>query len=1610
MKNLRFPMRIFLGILVLVPKIYAQQIEITTDETPQQLVEHYLIEDCMHLSNISSTTNGNASGFSTIGAFHAGNSNFPFQSGIVLSTGNIEEIGAPVTSNILNEGNTSWVGDSDLEAATGYTNTFNASVLEFDFVSSINHFEFNFLLASEEYGIEYLCDYADAFAFLIKEAGTSAPYTNLAVLPDGSPVSTTNIREEIIGFCGEQNIEYFDAYNIGDTNFDGRTVVLTASTAVTPYTQYHVKLVIAEEFDPNYDSAVFIESSSFSPSLDLGTDISTCSPSVNLNADIGNNLATYQWFLNNSILTNETNAILTADNSGAYHVEITIPIDDHDCILQDTIHIEVNAEQEIAPIPDYELCDEEDGDGFTTFNLQSKNADAIAAIQPGSYLVTYYYSITDAENQQNAITTPITNTQNPQTVYVRLDEINTYCVAIAPINLIVYSIPNITEPSPLIICDTDYNGLTNFSLTVKDNEITNNQNDLEVNYHLNLQDAENGENALGELISNSQTPSQVFYASVTNEAGCINTTPIEVLVNIPPEISYEPVFLDACDPEHDGYATFNLNDALEDIIADTSNVIITYYLSEPDANNAVNPIPNPEAYGNINYQQQTVYIRLEDNSTGCFVVRSFEIHANLLISEPIVIDRTICDANGDGIGHFSLSDFEADILGLLLNDVDVIFYYNQDDLNNNTNPVDETSSIEITSAFSPMQFYISLNSDTCQEFNAFKVFLSDVSTNNEEVDVTVCDIDEDGIKSIPFNTLTHLAFPNQNVTVSYYYTLEDAQFGSNPIPGSFITTGSTVLYASLSSSANICNTTTQINLTILPAPAVTEPEDYTTCDDDSDGFMNYNLEDKISEIVSNTNGLTIQFYTSLVNATTNNNPIPNLQNYNTNSDTIYICVENEETGCRRIVHFTLNITPKPEVISTISDFVYCDTNQNDTAYFILAEKDDEIINNQSNVIISYYLTQDDALNLTNEIDKNVAFQNTSNPQTIHFNITSTINEECSSVGTFFLRVAEAPIYNAVEDVQICDSDGVNDGFFEFDLSPVITAVTENSPHNLNLSFHTSQLDAENNTNAIPLNFTNTELNQQIFIRIENEFNCYQVETFGVTALLTPEISTAEPLALCSINNNTTANFDLTQSNFEIYDIRQDNLEIAYYESLDDLHLQINEISDPTNYQNISNPQTLYLSVYNTSTNCYAFTPIVLEVYDLPEITEEHSIYSCDNEENQYHLTLANSILSENSSAYTFSYHPSQIDAENNTNALQEFYTYQTNNDIIYVRIENPVTSCYTTTYFNLFIQSVSIVNTPNPYVTCDTDYDGLIAYNLTENDATILGSLDASNYIITYYSSLEAAENGDNAYNDTEMLGTQTIYFRLENSTTTCYDIGSFDIFINRKPFVSIPDQTICLSGGSVIVSADTGYPNDSYLWSTNETSPEIEISTIGTYSVVITSEHGCATTTSFSVIASEAAHIDLIEVEDFANPNTITVHVSGNGSYLYQLNDSEFQESNFFTNVLGGLHTITVTDSNNCNSISQTVAILDAPQFFTPNNDGYHDYWHITSIDAFQDSKVFIFDRYGKLLKVLLSDSVGWDGTYLGNNLPSTDYWFVAKIKSDEMSMEKKGHFSLRR
>ena len=464
-------------------------------------------------------------------------------------------------------------------------------------------------------------------------------------------------------------------------------------------------------------------------------------------------------------------------------------------------------------------------------------------------------------------------------------------------------------------------------------------------------------------------------------------------------------------------------------------------------------------------------------------------------------------------------------------------------------------------------------------------------------------------------------------------------------------------------------------------------------------------------------------------------------------------------------------------------------------------------------------------------------------------------------------------------------------------------------------------------------------------------------------------------------------------------------------SYQDAEEGVNVIQNPENHNHSSSSDGVYIRVINTTSNCPVILPLDIEIFSPPIFNNFETYEVCSNDDQNVDLNLITPIAIEDPTGLNISYHSNESDAINNENPLDLIYYYTSNTENLFIRAENISTGCVNTYGFQLELNLKPTSNSPGPFEICDDDYDGQVLIDLSIKSEIILGSQNPNLISLTYHNSLEDAVNGEHALNFEYVASDgDLIYARTENLETGCYDTTNFYIFVNPLPILDIGDQVVCLDNLPLIVDANTGIDTDTYLWSTGETTSSIEITEIGNYWLKVTTMNGCESSESFNVSESESATIEFTEVLDFSDPNNITITLSGIGDYIYILDDGEPQESNVFEHVSLGYHIITIIDLNGCAPITKEVLVIDAPKFFTPNNDGHFDTWHITGVETLPGTEILIYDRYGKKITRLAWDSPGWDGTFNGERLAANDYWFRAFVQRGEIAFEVTGHFALRR
>ena len=521
----------------------AQYIEVQDDYTAQQLIQDVLIDSpCANVSNFS------VSGwdqFPSYGYFSSGSSNFPFENGVILTTGRALSAIGP-NSTLLSEGTSSWPGDLDLELAINEPNSINATVLEFDFLPLANKVIFEYLLSSEQYyaySNPNQCNFSDGFAFLLREAGTQNQYQNLAVVPGTNiPVKITTIRGEGT-ICPAANPQFFDAYNGTEhpTNYNGQTKILRAEALVQPGTLYHLKLVVADQENPLYDSAIFLGGGSFTVENDLGPDrllatgTALCFGEVlELDASFaGNNQ--YQWFRNGIAIPGETQPTFTVIQDGIY--EVVVELENNTCTITGSITIEYAGE---INLQDTTLIQcNEDESGIAVFNLFNAS-EQITAGDNSLQVTSFFTTLINAQNNTSPIPNPnaYTNTTPNQTVFARVMA-PSGCTNIAQVTL--KTVTNFLDPIELTECSFSNNpGKAAFDLNPVFNEIQSIYgNSLGVSFHVSLNQALQGVQALPFEFINTNPGFQTIYARLTNQADCFGILPLHLNVIPTPQFSGE---------------------------------------------------------------------------------------------------------------------------------------------------------------------------------------------------------------------------------------------------------------------------------------------------------------------------------------------------------------------------------------------------------------------------------------------------------------------------------------------------------------------------------------------------------------------------------------------------------------------------------------------------------------------------------------------------------------------------------------------------------------------------------------------------------------------------------------------------------------------------------------------------------------------------------------------------------------------------------------------------------------------------------------------------------------------------------------------------------------
>ncbi|MBA4321129.1 MAG: hypothetical protein C0412_22285, partial [Flavobacterium sp.] len=438
----------------------------------------------------------------------------------------------------------------------------------------------------------------------------------------------------------------------------------------------------------------------------------------------------------------------------------------------------------------------------------------------------------------------------------------------------------------------------------------------------------------------------------------------------------------------------------------------------------------------------------------------------------------------------------------------------------------------------------------------------------------------------------------------------------------------------------------------------------------------------------------------------------------------------------------------------------------------------------------------------------------------------------------------------------------------------------------------------------------------------------------------------------------------------------------------------------------------------------------ITIYETPKIlTNPYKLIQCDTQDafptdglSTFNLSLANEPLCLGEKDFEVNYYHSIAEAENDTENIQSIpviYQNSIPDETVYAKVFQANSSCYSIGTLILHANKNNII-LPESYNKCDIG-DGTALFDLDQKKTLIKTELSLpSDVVLFFYSTKNDADLGKNELKGIYTSTSKTLFIRAENNDG-CYGTGQFDLVVEPTPKINpLENKMICEGAANSSIVLDAGIlapdiaSDFTYLWSTNETTPTITVTKDGEYTVIVKNKSGCTASHKSIVSMSYLARINNIIVNDLRSTNNVTIDVSNPSSYQYSIQfengtGTSFQSSPIFVNVPGGFHELIIENLDGCGQIKENIAVLDAPKFFTPNSDGVNDHWNLKGINSsfYENSIIYIFDRYGKLLKQIAPSSKGWDGTYNEKLMPTDDYWFTIKLEDGRTA---KGHFSLKR
>ncbi|MHA3788784.1 hypothetical protein ACX0HA_11275, partial [Flavobacterium hauense] len=956
--------------------------------------------------------------------------------------------------------------------------------------------------------------------------------------------------------------------------------------------------------------------------------------------------------------------------------------------------------------------------------------------------ITYHDDLNGSTTGQDPILDPEAyhNVTNPQTIYLRMTNTVTGCYSTHTFNIEVTPPMTTGFPVDLTLCDTNKNGFRQFNLSQNDTNVrSGNPATTVVKYYTSAANALSGDNPVGPLFTNTVPFGQTIWTRLEDENGCFsydfNTFDLVVIslpfFNNPDNIN---INLTVCDSDgiNDNATLFNLAQYSGMLTNSQDDVAITYHLNAADAEGGTNAIANPLSYTNIS-DPQTIYMRITNAVTLCYDTLPFTINIER-IPTGIPNNLSLCDIDENGFREFDLFENTDAVLGL--EGGTVTYHTSQSDARSGINSIGTNYTNAV--AYQTQTIWARLQKDfgPCVGYGVVPFTINVIplpqilNPNNITFNQVKCDLDGTEDNSTEFDLTRDQAVmkgSQTNVSITYYETETDAENGDNPItvPTAYANIQDPqTIYTRFYDSVTQCHQTGSFEINILPVPQIPVQLPLLVCDVNNDSHAEFNLDPVIQQITNDLESVTVTIHATSDDALFGVNAITDTSSYlnlTVGTQTLYIRAESA-LGCIDIETIQLIASPVP-VATTPAAYPLCDDGASDTdgrAIFNLGSKVDEILNglDPTQYTVSFHQNATSAAAGTPSIANPMNYL--SETTTVYARVTNNVTG-CYDVVSFMLMVNPLPVLITNESTySICDSTApTHDETETFDLTSKIPDFIA-SQDGIAVTFHNTFDDASGNVNAIasPHAYQNQERGvETVFIRFTiADTGCYRI---GFLDIRTPPLPIILPpaqddLTVCDTNGQGTGEFDL-EALIEDMKNGEPGLVLTFHETQEDAQNGINAIPNTTNYQNPTPYlQPIWVRATEPLYGCFDTFMLKLIVEPAPQAPDLEDITLCDDADNNgqdgrrvVDLTVQNAVISAAlgliiPDELIVEYYTSQAAANSGTGRIISPATFMgTDGQQIWVRVETPVTECYSVEDFFLHFSKPHALVTPGVFAQCD---------------------------------------------------------------------------------------------------------------------------------------------------------------------------------------------------------------------------------------------------------------------------------------------------------------------